>query len=221
MNHAQQTVFTTEPAFTTKGRTFGLDVLVTREMIENQVASLAAELRQEFSGQRAPLFCPILTGGSFFYHDLARALRRPDTDHVPSRTGIFPHEVAYVYARRYGMETQGEKDVQVDWFGFNALDITGRTLLVVDDILDEGLTVEAVIAGLRQRGATRIVTAFACRKSPPKTTFPADYVMFDVPAHIWCAGYGMDFRNLLRNALMVLDATPWLRGERKGNDAEV
>lgn len=206
----QASEFKTEPALTCKGNTYGFSVYVTRRMIEKQVKSLAAELQRRFPEKDKPLFCPILNGAAFFYHDLARALRRPETERRIDPEGAFPHEVAYVHARRYGLSTQGSKEVEISWFGFDKIDIHGRTVLLIDDILDEGLTATTVAAGLRARGSANIISLFACRKVPSKSDFHADYVMFDVPAHTWCVGYGMDLKNQLRNVLMIVDATDML-----------
>jgi len=179
-------------------------------MIEQQIKCLAAELRRQFPEKEKPVFCPILNGAAFFYHDLARALRSPEAERRKDAEGAFPHEVAYVHARRYGLLTQGSKEVDVSWFGFEKMDIHGKTVLLIDDILDEGLTATTVAAGLRERGAGKVISIFACRKVPARTDYNADYVMFDVPEHTWCVGYGMDLKNQLRNVLLILDATAML-----------
>ena len=73
VNAAEAFTFRTVDALQRKGTTFDLDVYVTREMIESQVAQLATELRQSFVDKETPLFCPVLNGGAFFLLDWGTA----------------------------------------------------------------------------------------------------------------------------------------------------
>jgi hypoxanthine phosphoribosyltransferase len=181
-----------------RGRAHGLDVYVASELIDEQVTKLAAALAAAFAGDETLLYCPVLNGGAFFYHDLARAFAGRSDAHL--------HEVAYVYASRYGAATRGREVVDVQWLGLEKRDVRDRTVVVVDDILEEGRTVEAVVAGLESRGVRDVITAFACRKVPVRTAFRADFVMFDIPADIWAVGYGMDLDNRFRGVRSILAA---------------
>lgn len=176
----------------------GMDVYVTAGMIEQQVRRLARALSGEFADRPAPLFCPILNGGAFFYHDLARALA--DQEHL----GL--HEVAYVYASRYGASKEGSETVRMNWLAIESTNLRDRSVVVVDDILEEGRTAGTVVDGLRDRGAGRVLTAFACRKVPARTRFAADFVLFDIPGDIWAVGYGMDLESRWRNFPSILAA---------------
>lgn len=183
-----------------RGTAHGMDVYVTSAMIDDQVEKLATTVRSLFRRDENPLYCPILNGGAFFYHDLARALAFEGDAHL--------HEVAYVHASRYGRATQGRDTVHVNWLGLESFEMSGRTIVVVDDILEEGRTVEAVADGLTARGAGRVITAFACRKVPVRTDFAPDFVLFDIPAGIWAVGYGMDLDNRYRGVRAILGAPP-------------
>jgi len=188
-----ETLDATKPLGT---HSFGLPVYVSSEMIDTQVQNLALALRKQFTVGTMPVFVPVLRGGIHFYNDLSLALQSADE--------ILPHEVAYVLAKRYGDETTGRQDVDMNWWDVDRIDLRGKTVLLVDDILDEGVTATAITSGLKERGAKEILSAFACRKVPVKTAFKADYVLFDVPANVWCAGYGMDWKNSFRNVRQIM-----------------
>jgi len=180
-----------------EARAFGMPVYVDSAMIDRQVKSLVQELQREFSATGFPLFIPVLRGGSYFYSDLSLAIQADSKS-------VVPHGVSYMLARRYGDGTIGNPNVELNWWDVDRNDLRGMTVLLVDDILDEGITAEAIVSGLRQRGAARILSAFACRKVPVKAAFKPDYVLFDVPADVWCAGYGMDWNNAFRNVRMIM-----------------
>jgi len=176
---------------------FGLPIYVDSLMIDRQVQSLVGELRREFSATGFPLFIPVLRGGSYFYNDLSIAMQDGSEE-------VVPHGVSYMLAQRYGDRTVGNPKVELNWWDVDRNDLRGMTVLLVDDILDEGITAEAIVSGLRQRGARKILSAFACRKVPVKTAFKPDYVLFDVPADVWCAGYGMDWNHSFRNVRLIM-----------------
>ncbi len=188
-----ETLDATQPLGT---HSFGLPVYVSSEMIDTQVRNLALELRKKFPNGTMPIFVPVLRGGIYFYNDLSLTLQ--------SVGETLQHEVAYMLAKRYGAETAGRQDVDMSWWDVDRTDLRGKTVMLVDDILDEGITATAVTSGLRERGANQVLSAFACRKVPVKSAFKADYVLFDVPAAIWCAGYGMDWKNSFRNVRKIM-----------------
>jgi len=190
--------FSVVDATRVRGQAHGLELYVTAEMIDQQVARLARTLGALFASDENPLYCPILNGGAFFYHDLARDLAREADARL--------HEVAYVHASRYGNATRGRDAVDVNWLGLESFEVRGRMVVVVDDVLEEGRTVEAVVNGLEARGAGRVLTAFACRKVPVRTAFAPDFVLFDIPAPIWAVGYGMDLDNRYRGVRAILGA---------------
>lgn len=76
-------------------------------------------------------------------------MRRTANGHQPSLHALFPHEVEYAWARWYQGRTDG-REVELKWPGFADARIEGRTVLVLDDMLDEGVTIKAVIEGLHQ-----------------------------------------------------------------------
>ena len=181
---------------------FGLPVYVSSEMIDTQVRNLALELRRRFPIGTMPVFVPVLSGGIYFYNDLSLALQ--------SVGEILPHEVAYVSAKRYGAQTAGRQDVDMNWWDLDRTDLRGKTVMLVDDILDEGVTATAITSGLRERGTHQVLSAFACRKVPVKPclkqttsclTFPR---VSGAPATAWIgsivfAMFGKSWERCLRS----------------------
>jgi len=109
----------------------------------------------------------------------------------------FPLQLDYVHATRYrGATTGGE----LDWLRRPALDLAGRTVLIVDDILDEGYTLAAMVAYCRDTGAADVRTAVLADKQIGRAReIPrADFTGLTVPDR-YVFGYGMDYKGLLRN----------------------
>lgn len=109
----------------------------------------------------------------------------------------FPLTIDAVNASRYRNQTRGE---QIEWILKPGTDISGRTVLIIDDILDEGLTLQAIYQYCRDQGATSIYSAVLVDKrlATPKPV-QADFVGLQVDNR-YIFGYGMDFKGYLRNA---------------------
>jgi len=109
----------------------------------------------------------------------------------------FPLTIDAVNASRYRNQTRGE---QIEWILKPGTDISGRTVLIIDDILDEGLTLQAIYQYCRDQGATSIYSAVLVDKrlAAPKPV-RADFVGLQVDNR-YIFGYGMDFKGYLRNA---------------------
>ena len=111
----------------------------------------------------------------------------------------FPLEVAYLHATRYGHAIQG---TLLDWRVRPTQDLRGRTVLVLDDILDEGHTLEAIIAHLKEEGAAEVLSAVLVHKLHERKAKPgmrADFTGLDIPDR-FLFGCGMDYKGYWRNA---------------------
>lgn len=109
----------------------------------------------------------------------------------------FPLQVDYLHATRYRGRTSGG---ELHWKAHPTHDLAGRAVLLVDDILDEGLTLEALQRYCREAGAAEVRTAVLVQKDlgrPPATT--ADYIGLMVENR-YVFGCGMDYHDYLRNA---------------------
>lgn len=109
----------------------------------------------------------------------------------------FPLEVDYVHATRYRGATAGG---EVKWLARPRTPLRDRTVLVVDDILDEGTTLAAILDDCRKQGARQVMSAVLVEKRHQrKNGLQADFVGLEV-ADRYVFGYGMDYKEYLRNA---------------------
>jgi hypoxanthine phosphoribosyltransferase len=109
----------------------------------------------------------------------------------------FPLQVDYLHATRYRGKTSGE---DLRWIVRPSHELTDRIVLLVDDIHDEGHTLEAIVEACRAAGARRVYSAVLVNKRHGrKTAYRADFVGLEV-ADRYVFGYGMDYKEYLRNA---------------------
>ncbi len=109
----------------------------------------------------------------------------------------FPLQIDYLHASRYGGKTRGG---ELDWKVLPHHELKGRTILLVDDIHDEGVTLKAIMEHCKQHGAAQVLSAVLINKSHErKDALPADFVGLDVVDR-YLFGYGMDYKGHLRNA---------------------
>jgi len=120
----------------------------------------------------------------------------------------FPLEVDYVHATRYRGGTRGH---EVEWLHLPRSDLSGRTVLVVDDLLDAGNTLAAVSTRLYAMGAARVYTAVLVTKDVPARPGlqEADFSALHAPNR-WLVGCGMDYHGWLRNAPGIYALPPEL-----------
>lgn len=160
-----------------------LKVLLTEEQIDARVRELGAELTEKFTG-KDPLFIGILKGSFVFMADL---VRRVD----------LKSSVDFMAVSSYGCGTKSSGAVKI-MKDLNE-DIAGRHVVIVEDILDSGVTLNYLCGYLQNRkpASITLVTLLdkpARRKAPIR----ADYVGFEVPDE-FVVGYGMDYAENYRN----------------------
>ena len=110
----------------------------------------------------------------------------------------FPLQVDYVHATRYQGSTSGG---EIAWVKSPEMNIKDRCVLIVDDILDEGITLASMIAECKKLNAAEIYTAVLADKNlgKPRAFEKADFTGLTIPNR-YVFGYGMDYKNYLRNA---------------------
>ena len=160
------------------------ECLYTAAQVERALDRLGAEITAELNMLQPVVIC-VMNGGLI---PVGRLLPRLD----------FQLEVDYVHATRYRNRTTGST---LDWKAKPHRDIRDRVLLVVDDILDEGLTLQAIVQYFQQQGAKRVYTAVLVDKLHQRKTGlrDADFVGLTVEDR-YVFGYGMDYKGFLRNA---------------------
>ena len=162
-------------------------ILFTEAQIAERTRALAAEIAAHLGSDF--VLAPVLTGGFVFGADLARALHAAGADPV----------VDFVQLASYGHDRESSGLVRVvrDFAG----PIEGRTVLLVDDVLDSGRSLAHAVQMLKERGAARAAVAVAVRKDKPRAArIDADYAAFEAPGDAFLVGYGMDDRGRKRGA---------------------
>lgn len=160
----------------------GAEILHSAQAVEAAVSRVAQEITEQL-GQTNPLLLCVMSGGVPFAGDLLKKLD-------------FPLEFDYLHLSRYGQETSGGA---LSWRALPGTPVQGRCVLIVDDILDEGLTLAAIIDRLREMGAAACYTAVAVDKSKRvEKPVRADFAALSVPDR-FVFGYGMDVRGKWRN----------------------
>ena len=167
----------------------GARIVVSEVEIEAALARLAREITARL-GERHPIVMTVLHGGLIFAGHLL--VRLP-----------FPLDCDYVHVGRYGQATSGG---ELRWISGPTLDVAGRSVLLVDDILDEGVTLAAIRRRLLDLGAREVLlAAFAWKELPAGRPIEPDFAGVRVPNEFVC-GFGMDADGGWRNlpAICVL-----------------
>ncbi len=161
--------------------------------INSALDQLSATISYELS-ESDPIFLCVVVGGII---PVGCLLPRLD----------FPLTVDYVHATRYGDKFVGQ---EVKWIAKPRCDMKGRTVVIVDDILDGGLTLEAIKAYCKEQQAEKIYTAVLVDKEDarqPGGTPRADFTGLTV-GNEYVFGYGLDYKGYLRNAPGIYAVPP-------------
>ena len=177
-----------------EGRRLGR-ILVEEPAIARRTDELAQAIRRELPDDE-PVIVGLLTGSFVFVADLARAL---------SRCGVRPR-VHFLQTSHYGAgrHPQGRVAILRDLDA----DVKGRSVLVVDDILDSGRSLSQVLGLLGDRGATWLKSCVLLDKPARRSEgIVADWVGFEIP-DAWVVGYGLDDAGAYRELPFVAELLP-------------
>jgi hypoxanthine phosphoribosyltransferase len=167
-------------------------VLVTEEQIAARLGELAAEIDADYEG-RDLLLVGVLKGAVMVMADLARALRSPVT-------------MDWMAVSSYGSGTKSSGVVRIlkDLDG----DILGKHVLIVEDIIDSGLTLSWLMSNLSSREPASVEVCTLLRKpEAAKVEIDVRYVGFDIPNE-FVVGYGLDYAEQYRNLRCVGTLAP-------------
>lgn len=167
------------------------ELLLTPEAAAQAVAQVAGEITAELA-EEMPLLLAVMRGAVVFAGQLLPLLR-------------FPLEFDYLDAGRYGKATRGG---EIGWRVDVPAAAKDRTVLIIDDILDEGHTLAAIRRRLLDAGARRVLIAVFADKDLGKTKpVTADFIGTSLPNR-YVFGYGLDVRGLWRNLPAVYALPP-------------
>jgi hypoxanthine phosphoribosyltransferase len=159
-----------------------VEVLITREEIDRRIGELAAEISSDYRGQ-SPLLVGILKGSTLFLADLVRRLD-------------VPHEVDFISISSYGNEQRSSGVVRL--LKDLDCDITGRDVLLVEDIVDTGLTLHYIRQNLGTRRPRSLrVVALLDKQERREVDVQVEYVGFVIPDR-FVVGYGLDYAEQYR-----------------------
>ena len=171
-----------------------MNVLISRQRIDDAVVRLAAEIRRDYAAG-PPVLVGVLHGAFVFLADLARALQ-------------LPVEIGFVGLSSYGSGTASSGRMEV--FHEPRVDLEGRHVLLVEDIVDSGHSVTFLRHYMRQRCPASVRVCCLLDK-PERREVPVhiDYRGFTIP-NLFIVGYGMDFDGQFRHLpdIRVMDDAP-------------
>jgi hypoxanthine phosphoribosyltransferase len=168
------------------------EILVQQSDLEHRVEALGAEITRDYEGKDL-LLVGVLKGAVFFLADLMR--------HID-----VPCEVDFMAVASYGSATESSGVVRI----LKDLDmaIEGRDVLIVEDIVDSGLTLQYLLRSLEtRRPASLEVCALLTKPSRRAVDLPARYIGFEIPDK-FAIGYGLDHAEKYRNLPYVAALRP-------------
>ena len=158
--------------------------LFSEKQIQARIEELAADIAADYAGREIRMV-GVLKGAFMVISDLARALHR------------VPLSIDFMSVASYGNGTSSSGVVRI--LKDLDRDIAGQHVLVVEDIIDSGLTLNWLLKNLRSRNPASIeVAALLRKKEAAKVDIPVKYVGFDIP-NTFVVGYGLDYAERYRN----------------------
>ena len=170
------------------------EILISEHEIQNKVAEMAKEITEEYRG-RDLLLIGVLKGAFMLMSDLARHIQ-------------LPLELDFMAVSSYGSTTKTSGIVRI--LKDLDLDISGRDVMIVEDIIDSGLTLSYLIKNLKGRGPASLeVCALLSKPEVQKVKLDVRYHGFALPP-VFVVGYGLDYGEKYRNLPYVGTLKPHL-----------
>jgi hypoxanthine phosphoribosyltransferase len=167
----------------------GLSLLLQENDLQTRVKELAQEILKDHQDCEALVLIGVLKGAFVFLADLGRAL------------SPFPIQLDFVQTSSYGMNTKSTGNVQI--IRDIQLDVFGKAVILVEDIMDSGYTVSYLQKIMQNRGAKSVkICSMLDKPSRREVAIHADYIGFTVPNR-FVVGYGMDAREEYRHLPIV------------------
>ena len=159
------------------------DILYTEAQLKEAVAQLGERITRDYQGKRPVLVC-VLKGASIFFSDLIRQID-------------LPLEIDFMVASSYGNGTQttGEVEIKKDV----SRSVNGRDVIIVEDIVDSGITLNSLKSHLSSKGTASLrICSLLDKPSRRKVPLTVDYSCFEIP-DAFVVGYGLDYAEMYRN----------------------
>lgn len=172
-----------------------LKVLIDEETLQTRINEMASQVAEDYSAVDDLLLVCVLKGAYMFLADFSRALTRP-------------HELDFMGISSYGSGTESSGAVRIvlDL----KKDIAGRHILIVEDIIDSGRTLDYMRRNLLARSPASLkILTLLDKPERREVPVPVDYVGFNIPNE-FVVGYGLDFGEIYRNLPYIAVLKPEL-----------
>lgn len=159
------------------------ETLISEEALQQRISEIAAEISEDYAGRRI-LVIGVLKGAIFFISDLVRQL-------------TVPCELDFMAVSSYGASTHSSGVVRI----LKDLDISiaGRDVLIVEDVIDSGLTLSYLLKNLTSRSPASLeICTLLAKPGYRRLNLEARYVGFELP-DVFVVGYGLDYAERYRN----------------------
>ena len=172
-------------------------VLVTEKEVAAKVGEIGALISEEYAG-RDPVLVGVLKGACVVMADLIREI-------------TIPHTIDFMAVSSYGSASSSSGVVRI--LKDLDRDVAGRDVVLVEDIVDSGLTLSWLVRNLRSRSPASVeVVALLRKPEAAKAAVPIRYLGFDIPSE-FVVGYGLDYAEHYRNLRYVGTLRPRLTGK--------
>mmetsp|Transcript_37547 Transcript_37547/g.106030 ORF Transcript_37547/g.106030 Transcript_37547/m.106030 type:complete len:287 (-) Transcript_37547:312-1172(-) len=160
-------------------------VLISHADIDNRVSQIAAQISEDLKGREDVMVVGVLTGAFMFTSDLLKKL-------------TIPAEVKFVKTSSYGNATESSGDVTISTDLIKKSEVQGKTVLLVEDIIDTGGTLNSLVNFLSEFEPREIrIVCLLDKPARRVVKVPVDYTAFTIPDH-FVIGYGLDFAEKYR-----------------------
>ncbi len=163
-------------------------ILISKEEIDKRVTELGKEISDDYRYKSTPLLICILKGAVMFFADLVRAI---DID----------VNIEFMAISSYGARTKTSGEVRL----LKDLDtsVAGRNIIIVEDIVDSGVSLDYIMRMLRTRGAESVrICTLLSKPARRRIHIPIDYLGFEIPNE-FIIGYGLDLDEKYRNLVDI------------------
>ncbi|MBF0314661.1 MAG: hypoxanthine phosphoribosyltransferase [Oligoflexia bacterium] len=160
-----------------------LKILIDHEQIQKRVTELATAIDQDFKDKDLVILC-VLKGAFIFCADLAKNIK----------SNV---DIEFISVSSYGNETVSSGKISILFE--STQDFKNKNVLIVEDIVDSGLTIHSLLELLQKRGASEVkVASLLLKREKLKKNIVIDYIGFEIPDH-FVIGYGLDYQGRLRS----------------------
>jgi hypoxanthine phosphoribosyltransferase len=167
-------------------------ILISEKELQTRVRTIADQLANDYAGKEPVILIGILKGAFIFLADLSRALS-------------IPHSVDFMAVSSYGMKATSTGAVRIIMDVREA--IYAKHVIIVEDIVDTGRTLNYLYHTLKGRQPASLRTCVLLQKEGKQPNAPIDYLGFTIP-DVWVVGYGLDYADTHRTLPFVAELKP-------------